>query len=618
MSPMLLRVLRSCAILLCLLAIPASVRAQEPVAEARPEVRELSEAERIVKLEQAVEASQGRQAKLRGERALKKDEFTKLSARLKEVSAELEDVKRALEAADPNAAGDLSQRLERLQQVYALVRTQADLALQAERTLAQQIVRVDEQLAQDSRALEKLHGPESDDPQEAESAVATEVVERQAPTPEDVVRQETPEQIEARREAERTAADAKEAEKAIVEYVDRKKALKDQIVLDQKLIDTDEQSRDNAFDLLHAREAELEAGIVADAPPAELRGLHQDVRQIGERIEMLGGLIEDRTDDLAGLHEQLHALQDEQLLVVEEARRMREEAEAARRRSVWLESPLHPANLSQWAVTRGPSIAVMLMTIVVLFMAAKWGAGRLAKLVVRPTHRAESEQAKRAETIAVSFGGATRIVIVLVGGLMVLEEAGVDIRTVLGGAAVIGLAVAFGAQNLMRDYFSGFMVLLEDQYELGDLVTIDTVTGTVERANMRTTVLRDIEGRVHFIPNGQITRVTNRSYGWSQAVFEIQVAYNEDVDRVMALLLEVGRELRKDEAWSRDVTAEPVMMGVDAFGEQAVTIKFALKTKPGRMFPVRREMLRRIKNRFDQEGIEIPVPKRMLVEQSPS
>ena len=144
-------------------------------------------------------------------------------------------------------------------------------------------------------------------------------------------------------------------------------------------------------------------------------------------------------------------------------------------------------------------------------------------------------------------------------------------------------------------------------------VTIDGVTGTVERANMRTTLLRDLEGRAHFIPNGQITRITNRTYGWARAVFEIGVAFHEDVDRVMALLLELAREMREDESWSEDVIEEPIMLGVDSLGESAAVVKFMMKTRPDRMFAVRREMLRRIKNRFEREGIEIPIPRRMIV-----
>ncbi len=219
----------------------------------------------------------------------------------------------------------------------------------------------------------------------------------------------------------------------------------------------------------------------------------------------------------------------------------------------------------------------------------------------------------RADTLALSFTSAATVIILVGAVLLVLQEAGVDIKTVLGGAAILGVAVAFGAQNMMRDYFSGFMILLEDQFELGDLITISGITGTVEKVNMRTTMLRDIEGRVHFIPNGEIKSITNRTYVWGRAVVDIPVAYEEDVDRVMKVLLEIAQELREDPDWGDSVTDEPVMLGVDRFTEYGVVIKFMVQTQPNRIFPTRRELLRRVKNRFDELGIRISVPYRQLL-----
>ena len=195
------------------------------------------------------------------------------------------------------------------------------------------------------------------------------------------------------------------------------------------------------------------------------------------------------------------------------------------------------------------------------------------------------------------------------------QEAGVDIKTVLGGAAILGVALAFGAQNLMRDYFTGFMILIEDQFELGDLIKIGDITGRVERVNMRTTMLRDIEGRVHFIPNGEIKAVTNRTYVWGRAVMEIPIGYKEDIDRVMEVIQEVAEEFREDPEMGEWVTDVPVMLGVDKFTESGAIIKFMVQTQPDKIFPTRRQLLRRIKNRFDKEGIEISVPHRILMHQ---
>ena len=196
--------------------------------------------------------------------------------------------------------------------------------------------------------------------------------------------------------------------------------------------------------------------------------------------------------------------------------------------------------------------------------------------------------------------------------LLAFQEAGVDIKTVLGGAAILGVAFAFGAQNLMRDYFTGFMIVLEDQYELNDLITIGAITGRVERLNMRTTVLRDLEGRVHFIPNGEIKSVTNRTYVWGRALLEIPVGFREDPDRVMAVIQSVEEEFRADPEFSDWVAGDPVMLGVDKFSEYGMIIKTFVQTRPDKIFETRRELLRRIKKRFDTEGIQISVPHRTI------
>jgi small conductance mechanosensitive channel len=274
--------------------------------------------------------------------------------------------------------------------------------------------------------------------------------------------------------------------------------------------------------------------------------------------------IDDRGAQLDALHERLDILHEEQIAVTQEAEARREEAEAARKRSSWLESPLHPQNTFRWIITRGP----------------RMGRGDDPASVTN-----------RADTLALSFRSAASLIIVVAGTLLVFQEAGVDIKTVLGGAAILGVALAFGAQNLMRDYFNGFMILIEDQYELGDLITIGNITGRVEKVNMRTTVLRDLEGRMHFIPNGEVKTVTNRTYLWGRAVLEVPIGYKED--------------------W---VTDDPVMLGVDKFTEYGVVIKFMMQTRPDKIFPVRRQMLRRIKNRFDKEGIEISVPHRVIIQ----
>jgi small-conductance mechanosensitive channel len=185
----------------------------------------------------------------------------------------------------------------------------------------------------------------------------------------------------------------------------------------------------------------------------------------------------------------------------------------------------------------------------------------------------------------------------------------------MGGAAVVGLAVAFGAQNLVRDYFTGFMILLENQYDINDVVKIAGVAGLVERITLRVTILRDLEGVVHFVPNGQITTVSNLTHGWSRVVLDIGVAYKEDVDRVMKAIADVGKEVRYDPNFRHLILEDLEVLGVDAFTDSAVIIKAIVKTRPLQQWTVKRAMMRRLKKKFDELGIEIPYPHRKIFHQ---
>jgi small conductance mechanosensitive channel len=226
----------------------------------------------------------------------------------------------------------------------------------------------------------------------------------------------------------------------------------------------------------------------------------------------------------------------------------------------------------------------------------------IAQVVARSGIRGSArERENRAITLVGVFRNLAAIVLITGGVLMTLDEVEIPIAPLMGGAAVVGLAVAFGAQNLIRDYFSGFMVLLEDQYGVNDVVKIGDVAGSVEKITLRMTVLRDLEGAMHFIPHGSITTVTNMTHGWSRALIEIGVGYREKPDRVMSVLMDIARELRTDP-----------MYGLDSLGDSSVVFKYHVKTQATQRWFVRRELLRRIKNKFDELGIEIPFPQRTL------
>ena len=260
-------------------------------------------------------------------------------------------------------------------------------------------------------------------------------------------------------------------------------------------------------------------------------------------------------------------------------------------------------------------LGVILVASVLLILIRRF-MQTVARAMVGKGRRHRQDATTRADTLALSFGSAATMIIAIIAILLVFEAAGVDITTILGGAAILGVAIAFGAQNLMRDYFNGFIILIEDQYELNDLVTINNnITGRVERVSLRTTALRDLQGKLHFIPNGEIKSVMNRSYDWAQIVFNIRVSYKENVDRVMDEILSVAREVCAEPEFKDSIIDEPVMLGVDEFADFGIIIKFILKTAPDDLFRIKREILRRIKNRFDELDIEIPVPGAMMLRQ---
>ncbi|MGH9789457.1 MAG: mechanosensitive ion channel family protein [Candidatus Acidiferrales bacterium] len=218
------------------------------------------------------------------------------------------------------------------------------------------------------------------------------------------------------------------------------------------------------------------------------------------------------------------------------------------------------------------------------------------------------EREKRVTTVSNTLGWVTTVVVMSIAALIILREFEVDITPILTGGAIIGVAVGFGAQHLVRDVIAGFFLILEDQVRVGDVAVINGKGGLVEAIRLRTIVLRDFDGTVHIIPNGAITELSNRTKDYSYYVIELGVAYKEDVDRVMSTLREVGNGLETDPEF-RDWVLEPLeVVGVDAFADSAVILKMRIKTVPRQQWAVGRELRRRIKKAFDERGIEIPYP----------
>jgi len=601
----------------------------------------LSDAARIISLQDTIDSEEESLAKLEKELEDRQTTFDEVSSSLKNLSSqrkEKEDELQQLKEQDKDYdTKGLEGEIDKLEGTEDLIKKRSALALESLRTVQQQISTLKEKIRTDRDVLDNLKGIKKVDDASPAATPAP------AESPGDVVVQETPpvspgvisqpadkqalpaeafseksltkEQIDARKEAERKGADALIAERTIAEYEERKRILEKQITLAESQLKTVRDTYDNFDKTLSLRQQELEEKIAAGKPQEELLKIQQEIRAIYGEADKVEGDIRKRNERINELHGQYETLLEEKIERVLEAERKRRDAETARKKSVWLESPFHPQNLIRWATTHTPQILLTILGLILLRFFAHLSTEKLTRLMMRRGSGTSYERESRAKTLSEAFKDTASLLIYVGGTLLILESAGVNIKTLLGGAAVLGLAVAFGAQNLMRDYFYGFMILLEGQYKLDDVITIGDVTGVVEHMTMRMTVLRDLEGRAHFIPNGQIARVTNRTHEWSRAVLEIRVSYREDVDRVMDILLQLARELQQDPEFSSAVIEEPQMLGVDKLDESAIVIKFMMKTQPTKMWPVRRELLRRIKNKFDELGILIPAPYRIRLEQ---
>jgi len=224
----------------------------------------------------------------------------------------------------------------------------------------------------------------------------------------------------------------------------------------------------------------------------------------------------------------------------------------------------------------------------------------------------QAESTKRVETLIMLVRQAATVVLWLVVGLVALKETGVEIAPILASAGIVGLAVGFGGQNLVRDVISGFFIILENQIRVGDVATINGTGGLVEEINFRTIILRDLGGVVHIFPNGAITTLSNLTKEWSAYVFEIGVAYRENTDEVVTILKELGRELRRDTVFGPMVIEDPEIFGVERLDNSAVVIKGRIKTVPIQQWAVGREFLRRVKLAFDARSIEIPFPHQTI------
>lgn len=258
-----------------------------------------------------------------------------------------------------------------------------------------------------------------------------------------------------------------------------------------------------------------------------------------------------------------------------------------------------------WAVKSGPKV---LLILVLMFIGIKLSGVVAGRLFPKRKRESDEEYKKRAETLSAVVSYLLSATIVIVAVIMILGEFDIEVGPILAAAGVVGVAVGFGAQHLVRDVITGFFILLDNQIRVGDVVQIADKGGLVEKINLRMTILRDLAGNVHYVRNGEITVVTNMTKEYSRYVFDIGVAYREDVDEVIEVVKQVDEQLRSDPQFSADILEPIEILGLDQFADSAVIIKARTKTKPIKQWAVGREFNRRLKKAFDEKGVEIPFP----------
>ena len=273
-------------------------------------------------------------------------------------------------------------------------------------------------------------------------------------------------------------------------------------------------------------------------------------------------------------------------------------------------------DMVQWGIGVVPGVLLILFLAFVILKAVKMFLARLKPVLVEKMPKDSeidgSEYEKRIATLLGIVRSGVKVAVWTIALMLILRRLGVDIGPIIAGAGIIGLAVGFGAQELVRDFISGFFMLIENQVRKGDVAIVNGTGGLVEKVGLRTIMLRDLSGVVHVFQNGKVNSLSNMTKEWSAMVFDIGVAYKEDTDKVSEVMKQVSAEMMAEEAYAQYILEPIEIFGVDEFGDSAVVVKGRLKTKPIQQWVIGREYRRRLKKAFDAQGIEIPFPHQTI------
>lgn len=268
-------------------------------------------------------------------------------------------------------------------------------------------------------------------------------------------------------------------------------------------------------------------------------------------------------------------------------------------------------SILDWLKDPGVTIAII---VVVSWVALSFGMSVIRRAIsrtVRFDDEIDSERAfeMRVKTLTRIIGAIYKVVVIGIAGLMVLSELGVNTAPLFAGAGIISLAIGFGAQDLVKDVVAGIFILFENQYRVGDVVQLANYSGTVEKMTLRVTVVRSLDGDVHYIPNGSIEQSTNKTLSFSRINLDVGVAYGSNIDKVEKIINKLGEKMAEDEVWGDDILEKPHMLRITNLAESAIEIKVVGKTKPERQWAVAGELRRRLLDEFEKNGVEIPFPQ---------
>lgn len=269
----------------------------------------------------------------------------------------------------------------------------------------------------------------------------------------------------------------------------------------------------------------------------------------------------------------------------------------------------------EWLLSSGIKIALILIGAYLVHKFTQVFIDRIIRKVVISDHFLSKEaEEKRENTLIRVTHGTVHVLVWVLAILMVLSEAGVNIGPLLAAAGVAGLAFGFGAQFLIRDVIAGLFIILENQYRVGDVACLDSTCGLVEDINLRTTILRDLDGKVHHVPNGTFQKASNLSKFYARVNLDIGVDYTSDLEKVIAVVNQVGNDIAQDPKWKDHIIKPPQFLRINEFADSAIVIKILGDTKPLKQWDVMGELRKRLKIAFDKESIEIPFPHRTIVQ----